>query len=407
MVKKTTALQVISAVQFNRAPHPSSSTVKEIRSWLQLVENSGKVPDCERQKRKSRPSFDAMHNVEFVAAARAKLDKLSKELGPSDRIEAKFEEWVNGRLEKTRSSKSIRRFMRTKCDMEYVCDRKGAYTDGHDRPDVVKDREEFIKKWRELEPRMVKTKEIELAEGEALPSNVDEPCSIDIGTSKDGKRIVSVVQMPSKDMSAGRYLVPVWQDEVTFHANDGRSKVWKRRGSFRLKKKNRGSAIMVSGFMCPCHGEWEQARLTLEVGKHKDGYFNSEKFVAQVEKEVLEEFRRLHPQIDDMDAQGVFVFDHSTGHQCFKPDALVATHLNLKEGGSQPALRDGWVWVERNGKRVKEPFKMVNEDGIPKGARQVLKDRGLWRPGLRLVCKDDPKMNATSCRKRIKAGMEM
>ena len=96
MVKKTTALQVISAVQFNRAPHPSSSTVKEIRSWLQLVENSGKVPDCERQKRKSRPSFDAMHNVEFVAAARAKLDKLSKELGPSDRIEAKFEEWVNG-----------------------------------------------------------------------------------------------------------------------------------------------------------------------------------------------------------------------------------------------------------------------------------------------------------------------
>lgn len=36
----------------------------------------------------------------------------------------------------------------------------------------------------------------------------------------------------------------------------------------------------------------------------------------------------------------VSVFDHSCGHMAFAPDALVASRLNRKPGGKQPAMRD-------------------------------------------------------------------
>ena len=65
----------------------------------------------------------------------------------------------------------------------------------------------------------------------------------------------------------------------------------------------------------------------------------------------------------------IWMFDHSAGHTAFAPDALVASRLNKKPGGNQPATRDtSW-----NGM----PQKLVMEDGTPKGAAMILEERGI------------------------------
>ena len=88
---------------------------------------------------------------------------------------------------------------------------------------------------------------------------------------------------------------------------------------------------MVSGFMCPCHGEWENAQLlTLGVGKNRDGYFNSTLFIEQVEQKVL--FGSIPPSTASQPKMSSSSITQLATN-CFKPDALVATHLNFKEGG--------------------------------------------------------------------------
>ena len=67
----------------------------------------------------------------------------------------------------------------------------------------------------------------------------------------------------------------------------------------------------------------------------------------------------------------VRIFDHSCGHTAFAPDALVASRLNRKSGGKQPAMRDT-VWAGK-------PQKLVLDDGTPKGAAMILEERGSVR----------------------------
>ena len=52
-----------------------------------------------------------------------------------------------------------------------------------------------------------------------------------------------------------RLVVPVYHDESTFMANDCQTVYWKPRWTHPLKKKSRGRGIMVSSFVCECHGE--------------------------------------------------------------------------------------------------------------------------------------------------------
>ncbi|CAJ0633150.1 15245_t:CDS:2, partial [Entrophospora sp. SA101] len=67
----------------------------------------------------------------------------------------------------------------------------------------------------------------------------------------------------------------------------------------------------------------------------------------------------------------LFAFDNSTNHGSYKPDALVASRVNLNPGGKQPKMKD----------TVFEPNNifqsMVFEDGIPKGMKQVLVEKNL------------------------------
>ena len=76
----------------------------------------------------------------------------------------------------------------------------------------------------------------------------------------------------------------------------------------------------------------------------------------------------------------------SQGHAAYASDALLVTKMNLNPGGSVPKLRDGWFVC--NGCRISQPMVFpidhpTNPDQ-PKGIKQVLTERGLWRQGMLL-----------------------
>ena len=74
--------------------------------------------------------------------------------------------------------------------------------------------------------------------------------------------------------------------------------------------------------------------------------------------------------------------------------------MNLKPGGKQPKMKDT-VFGSNNQRQS-----MVNENGEPKGMKQVLIERGLWEEGLHAdcqLCKDkiDDITRTDCCARRI------
>lgn len=103
--------------------------------------------------------------------------------------------------------------------------------------------------------------------------------------------------------------------------------------------------------------------------------------VSQTSLKAIPIFKILHPESD-----ALFVFDNSSGHLAYAPDALIANRLNLSDGGANVSpMRSGWFFNEK-GERVEQC--MVTEDGIPKGLKTILIERNLWSSGLK---KDDAK----------------
>ena len=99
-----------------------------------------------------------------------------------------------------------------------------------------------------------------------------------------------------------------------------------------------------------------------------ESYFTNEHLLKQVEKTV-DIFERIHP-----DATALFLFDNAPSHRKVAEDALNADKMNIGPGGKQPIMRDT-VW----GGAVQ---KLVDEDGVAKGMRTILQERGVDTTGM-------------------------
>ena len=102
------------------------------------------------------------------------------------------------------------------------------------------------------------------------------------------------------------------------------------------------SDFIVEGYGYLCHDK-EVARLYLET--QKDGYFNSDVFLQQVNTAVHIFERRFRGVTD------IFLFDNAPSHQKYPPDGLNPANMNVYPGGKQAIIRDT-VWdrkTQKNG----------------------------------------------------------
>lgn len=260
-----------------------------------------------------------------------------------------------------------------KLGFNYTEVKKGVYIDGHERDDVVEYRNAvFLPKFYKLLPRMVTWDE----EG--------------------------AMHIPSPELLEGKKpIVLVTHDESTFNSNDGRRAAWMKEGQQPLRPKGRGKGIMVSDFLIPygrlvsrgqdCDPTF--ATEYLEYGK--DNYWTGESMISQLVNKAIPIFEAVFP-----DFQACFMFDNSSNHGMYASDALMASKMNLNPGGRQLKLRDGF-FSRGCPQSMVFPNNHPVFPGQPKGIRQVLLERGIWRQGLNLDCKPKCPPEGNCCARNI------
>ena len=239
--------------------------------------------------------------------------------------------------------------------------KKGMYIDGHERDDVIQYRGEFLKNIFYYETFM----------------------------EKYSGDFMDIVEQPTFPPGGKRHVLVV-HDESLFYANDGQSSMWVHPKHPPLRKKGKGKCIMISEFLCECHGrmslshELDEPQFATEVitpGKNDDGWWTAPDLLQQFTQKAIPIFERLHP-----DCVAVFLFDNSTNHGAFAEDALNVNKMNLNTGGKQPSLRNGYF--EREGCRVEQELVFPaghSQGGVPKGVKRVLQERNLWTEGMKLA----------------------
>lgn len=120
----------------------------------------------------------------------------------------------------------------------------------------------------------------------------------------------------------------------------------------------------------------------------------------QLIDKIIPAFEQLHGP----GYQALFLVDNSQGHCAYPVDALLTSRMNLRPGGKQARLRDGW-FLDLSGQKIvqKMIFPLDHPDfpDQPKGMKQVLTERGLWDNKLKMECKACPDEANACCARRI------
>ena len=288
-----------------------------------------------------------------------------------------------------RNTKGVSRYLATLLEQSLTQCALQVYYDGHEREDVVAYRTQWTKRMVQYSRKM---------------------------TTYEGDSMQNAV--PSTLQAGERELVWVTHDECTFYSNDGVNVAWLENDETMLRKKSQGAAIMVSEFLCPCHGrlklesthpkyaelEHKEAQMVILPGAHRDGYWRSEDMVKQLKEKAIPIFEALHPNCQGNAAlqiaiffsclsisTALFVFDQSSNHQAFKRNALIASRMSLNE---RPAEKDkadrfkmGWYWrtnSDGTSEQVWQVMYFMQRFGGPKGSREAIYFKGIKRVSDRL-----------------------
>jgi hypothetical protein len=182
-------------------------------------------------------------------------------------------------------------------------------------------------------------------------------------------------------------VVLITHDESIVYSNDGMRKFWLENGKKKLLPKSFGTSIMISGFVCECHGfmmkEYDgkmcKSYVLFEAGTHREGWFTNDDLIKQV-RECCHLFKDLHPNCELF-----FAFDNSNSHHKRAPDGLDASLLPLKDGGANaPIMRNTKF---KNSEYIEVEQLMQNSIGQQKGLKSILMERELWRNKMPLLCK--------------------
>lgn len=119
----------------------------------------------------------------------------------------------------------------------------------------------------------------------------------------------------------------------------------------------------------------------------------------QLREKIIPAFEKAHGS----GYQALFLIDNSQGHSAYAEDALLVTRMNVKPGGKQARMRDGWFI--NAGQKVSQSMIFAPDHpsfpNMPKGINAILAERGLYQKDLRGKCsKCEPGAKAC-CNKRI------
>lgn len=354
--------EMVAGVVFGKSG--SSYRARSIRDWTDHYLLHSELPDLRQGKFQKTKSLIEDEDV------RSACMSFLRSVPAEQRNAIAFERWINSELKgKVGIDYDLSVSRRTainwlvKLDFRYQEYRQGsAYVDGHERPDVVAHRNRFVDEMAAWQNRMEKFV---------------------------GDEMETCIQ---PELSSGeRKVILVTQDECIFQAHDGNRKIWQEQSKKEIRPKGPGASIMVSGFLCQCHGLLRLPNAIAELnpdaprdstvimypGANRDGYFTNEQ-LAQQTKTMLKIFDILHP-----DCTALVAYDNSANHHAMANDASVASRLNLKDGGKSISLqRDGW-FQNRDGSRIVQS--MLSDTGKQKGLRTILEERGLFVPGMKLA----------------------
>ena len=148
--------------------------------------------------------------------------------------------------------------------------------------------------------------------------------------------------------------------QQTWNVTHNQPIFWGTNGTVVMKPKSGEACIMVSGFIDERHRYlaltqeeyerakvtdptiWMHARVYLEYGKAKEGFWNSDTFMSQMKNVV-----RI-AEVKYLKAKGwkhVWIFDRSSCHGAKTDDSLDVSKMNVNTGGKQHVMRDGWSGV--------------------------------------------------------------
>eukprot|EP00474_Spongospora_subterranea_P004962 CRZ05420.1 hypothetical protein [Spongospora subterranea] len=143
------------------------------------------------------------------------------------------------------------------------------------------------------------------------------------------------ISMQPELQDAEKPVVLVAHDESCFSSFEGKQTIWMEKDRQPLRPKGQGKSIMVSEFLCECHGRLAQTPVQQLL--HPE-------LVKQVQEKAIPIFKILHPS-----AVALFAFDNSQNHHAMAPDALVASRLNLSDGGKHVENTRKGVFFDNSG----------------------------------------------------------
>ena len=363
------AAGLVARHRFDKAAAETSSVARSIRKWGSFFMDNFSLP----------PSFQGRHVKNKCFLEEGDVAQVLNTF-----IRAELERDTNGFNHMLLISFVRATYGRTICENTALdwMDRlgfeqkergKGLYFDGHERPDVIAYRLDFVERVNKLY----------LSRMESCVDNEDGGIEI----QQPNLSAVQQHQPPALQ----RLLIPLAHDECTFYSKDGKRRSRVIKGTAAPMHKGKGKSLMVSGFICPCHGFFciehapnpaahpelagAKSYVLFEAGKGREGWWRNEDLVAQTEK-VIQLFEAVHPG-----CQALFIFDNSQNHHKKSPTSIDPSEMTVKDGGKNASRLARTGWYMEDG--VSVPQNMYLEDGTPKGLKTILSERGLFTPGMK------------------------
>ena len=347
---------------------------RSIRRWRSnLIKHKGKFSRS-KQGRYCRTGV-LWSNEELNKKATAFVRGNANVKGKPNMTSIEFCRWVNNTLLKNSTlepgfprSVSLSTALRWlhHLGFEILSPKKGVFIDGHERPDVVAQRNEFLRK-------VIKIGFLHFTDAPTPEASTAVPTDIEPPTAERRAK-----------------LVVFCHDESTFQCNDDQNMQWGYKSDKIMKHKSKGAGIMISdfvdehnGFLAFSDDEYSRVKTTdpdlpkyarafLEYGEAREGYWTGDRFVEQMKKAYrIAELK--YPKEDGW--RHAWVFDHSSCHAAMATDALQVGEMNVKPGGKQPRMRDT-IWQGR-------VQSMNLRDGTPKGLKIILEERGVNTTGMK------------------------